>query len=456
MRIRLIVVAIVLAGSFGCGSSKKAQQQVAPQPEWVKMRPSSATYYYGIGAVRKTMDVGQYQQAARQNALADMAGEISTNISSNSVLHAFESNLNFREDFTSTIKAQTQQDLEGYELVDSWEDLENYWVFYRLSKSQYQELKERRKSEAVKRSFDFFTSGVSEREQGNIRTAFVQLLKSLEPIKPYFSESLPVSYNGQEIFLGNEIFKELSATISNLDVVPVSNTLEVKIGEGLSQGQIAFETRYETQGLVSDIPLQAKYSEKPIRNNKLRSDGQGLAKFQIDVVRSAKTREVFTTEVNIDDMLVEAGADQFVRRMVHRFTIPKGTIAINIIRPSFSIESNEIMLGEQQIPGVLETSFRQKAIDAGFVVKSGKADYTVRIMAVASPGKDGGQFKTVSLDGQIAIVNSNGTKIYQQSLEGFIGRHFDYKQAADDAFREARRRFENSFFRDIQEAVTKR
>lgn len=455
MNIRIVIALLFTAILFGCGSSKKAQQQVTPQPEWVKMRPSSPTYYYGIGAVRKTMDVGQYQQAARQNALADMAGEISTSISSNSVLHAFESNLNFREDFTSTIKAQTQQDLEGYELVDTWEDLENYWVFYRLSKAQYQELKEKRKADAVSRSFDLFSSALAEREQGNIRLAIVQLLKSLEPIKPYFSESLPVPYQGSEVFLGNEIFKELSTTIANLKVVPVVNSVDVKIGQALLD-KISFETHYANTGPVPEIPLEARYTEKPIRNNKIRSNPKGLAKFIIDVVRSPNTREEFSASINFDDILAEAGVDPFVRRMVNRFSVPKGQITIHVLRPSFTIISNEIMLGEKQTPGILEKSFRQKAIDAGFIIKANVADYMVRIVAVASPGNDSGQFKTVKLDGQISVETTGGQKIYQQNLEGFMGRHFDYKQAADDAFSEARRRLENSFFREIEEAVSKR
>ena len=114
------------------------------------------------------------------------------------------------------------------------------------------------------------------------------------------------------------------------------------------------------------------------------------------------------------------------------------------------------MLGEKQTPGILEKSFRQKAIDAGFIIKADDADYMVRIVAVASPGNDSGQFKTVKLDGQISVETSGGQKIYQQNLEGFMGRHFDYKQAADDDFSEARRRLENSFFREIEEAVSKR
>jgi len=459
MKIRLLLVSTLLFVLIGCSGGKKAQQaQIASQPEWVKMRPSSPTYYYGIGAVRKSMDVSQYQQAARQNALADMAGEISTTISSNSVLHAFESNLGFREDFTSTIRAQTQQDLEGYELVDSWEDLENYWVYYRLSKARYQELKEQRKNDAVSRSFDYFTSGLGQRDQGNIRMAIVQLVKALEPIKSYFSEPLPVELNGQQIFLGNEIFKELSTTISHLQVVPINREVSIKTGQALTTDQLLFETRFPSFGAVSDIPLVAQYSEKPIRNNKQRSSAQGQAQFEVDVVRSSKTSEVFSVTIDMDEMLAEAGADPLIRRLVNRFVLSQGATRINIQKPKFAIISNEIMLGEPQKPGILEASFKQKAVEAGYVVitDGSDVDFTVRITAVASPRDDTGQFKNVAIAGQLSVENDKGVKIYQRSLEGFIGRHFDYKQAGEDAFRDARRRLESTFFREIQEAVAKR
>ncbi|HCX99489.1 MAG TPA: hypothetical protein DG754_05045, partial [Bacteroidales bacterium] len=130
MRTKALVILTISVLLSACGGSKKVQGP--PPPDWVPNRPTSQLYYYGVGAARKTLDVSQYQQAARQNALADMANEISINISSNSVIHAFESNLNFTEDFSSTIRAQTQQDLEGYEQVDSWDDVNNYWVYYRL------------------------------------------------------------------------------------------------------------------------------------------------------------------------------------------------------------------------------------------------------------------------------------------------------------------------------------
>lgn len=459
MKNKILILLLLPALLVGCGGSKKAQQsQLASQPEWVKGRPSSPSYYYGIGAARKTLDVSQYQQAARQNAMADMAGEISTSISSNSVLHAFESNLNFREDFSSTIRAQTQQDLEGYELVSSWEDAENYWVFYSLSKAHHKEIIEKRKNDAVSRSLDFFVSGLNTRDGGNIRIATVQLIKSLEPIKPYFGESLPVEYHGQQIFLGNEIFKQISETITQVEITPQSNITTVKTGRGLIPSQLQFNTQYRVVGSVADIPLVATYSEKPIRNNKQRSDSEGRASFEVDVVRSTKNFETFTATLDVDDLLNEAGADPFIRKLITRFNLPKGVIRVDIEKPSFAIIASEVLLGEVQKPGLLEENFRKKAIDAGFIIKDNAkdADFIVRINAVASPGNDGGQFKNVNLEGLIIVETNQGNSIYHRPLSGFYGRHFDHKQAGLEAFREVQRKLDITYFREIQEALNRR
>lgn len=458
MKVRVLILITIAALLSGCGGSKKVQgPPPLPQPEWVQSRPVSSMYYYGIGAARKSSDISQYQQAARQNALADMANEISVSISSNSVINAFESNLNFREDFTSTIRAQTQQDLEGYEQVDSWENEGNYWVYYRLSKAKYQELKEQRKRNAITRSLDFFSTALNARDAGSTRLAIVQLIKALEPIKPYFTEPLPVEYNGSQVYLGNEIFKELSATIAAIDIVPINLTVSVKAGKGVESSLLLFEARHRETGIIPDLPLVVSYSEKPIRNNKQRTASNGLASFDIDRVRSTKSYEVLTATIDLEDMLTEAGSDPLTRKLVTRFNLPQGAIRINIDKPVFFIESNELNLGEPIKPGFLEESFKRKAIENGYLVKDNpsEADYIVKITAVTSSKGESGQFKNVSLEGVITVDSKDGNQIYHKPLEGFNGRHMDYKQASDDAFKEARRRLEISYFREIHEAIGK-
>jgi hypothetical protein len=454
-----LIITMLAVAMVSCSGSKKVQgPPPIPQPEWAKNRPTSQTYYYGIGIARKTFDVNQYQQAARQNALSDMAGEISISISSNSVIHAFESNLSFREDFTSTIRAQTQQDLEGYELVDTWEDAENYWVFYKLSKSHYNQLKEQKRNNAVVRSLDFFTSGIDACDAGNIRLALVQLVKALEPIKPYFSEPLPVDFRGSQIFLGNEIFKEISATLSGLEIIPLNGEVSVKTGQGLSSSSLQFQARFRAIGNISELPLIVSYSEKPIRNNRKRTEKNGIASFEIDVVRSNKSHETLTATIDIDEILIEGTTDAMIRRMISRFNLPQGSVRVNIEKPIFAIVSNEVNMGEKLSPGILYNSFQKKSIEGGYVIKekSSEADYVVYINVLTKKAGQTGNYKNAALEGSIKVETPTGKQIYYKSLEGFTGRHFNEKDAGSEAIKEVQRRLEVTYFREIHEAISKR
>ena len=459
MRTRFIIASILLLGLLGCGSTKDVQQkQFLPKPEWVKSKPSSQTYYYGIGATRKTLDANQYMQNARQNALADMAGEISVNISSNSVIHAFESNLNFSEDFTSTIKTQAQQELEGYEMVDSWEDAENYWYFYKLSKARHQELKEKLRSDDITQSILLFTSALKSRSQGDVRLDIIQFIKELIPIKPYFSEPLPVEYNGEQIYLGSEIYKELAYTINQLEIVPINKNISVQMGSEVPTSQLQFMATGYPTGPVHSIPLLAAYSEKPIRNNKQQTNANGIAEFSIDIVRSKNSIETFSVTLNIDDFLAETDADPLTRKLVKRFNLPNASVIINVTTASFAIITKETVLGEEQIPPLLEEGFKKKITDAKFNIThdTQNADYIVTIVAVANPQPETEQYKNVLVEGSIKMQNKSGDIVYFKSLEGFKGRHFNYKQAANEAFREVCRKCENSYFREMLDAVAKR
>ncbi|MFP4557456.1 MAG: LPP20 family lipoprotein [Bacteroidales bacterium] len=449
-----IFISILLLSS--CGGSKKAQTPATPEPEWVKSRPSSQVYYYGIGAANKTSNISQYQQAARQNALADLAGEISINISSNSVIHAFESNLNFSEDLTSTIRSQTEQDLEGYEIVDTWEGVDNYWVYYRLSKAKYQELVEQRKQNAVSQSLNLFSDGINARDNNNIRLSVVQLIKALEPIKSYFAEPLPVDFRGEEIFLGNSIFKELSETIASLEIVPVNPLVKVKTGGSISSKLLKYQVNYgEVQG-ISEIPIAVSYSERPIRNNNKRTNSKGVVAFDIDVVRSSRSFENLTATIDLTDILNEATKDPTIRRLITRFNLPQGNIRINIEKPVIVVISNEVNLGEPV--GYLTESFRNKAIESGYLIKNDKkaADYIIRITAATSKSGETGQFKNVALEGYISLETNEGNQLYHKPLEGFTGRHFEHDEAGKEAFANAKRRLEITYFREIHEAINKR
>lgn len=439
----------------GCGGTKKVQ--TTPKPQWVNNRPSSSIFYYGIGAAPKTTDISQYQQAARQNALADMAAEISVNISSNSVIHAFESNLNFREDFTSTIRAQTQQELEGYELVDTWDDVGNYWVFYRLSKPLHQELKERRKQDAIARSLDFFTDAITVRQAGNIKLSLVQMAKALEPIKPYFNETLPAIIDGKEVYLGNEIFKEISYTIAKISIVPNYMQLNAKIGQPIHSNQLTFRATFNESTGIADLPLVAEYSEKPIRNNTQRTASSGAASFDVDIVRSNRSMETFTAKMDLQDILVEAGTDAITRRLLNRFNLPSGSIRIQMEKPSLHIVVEERIFGTPQEQSLLEQSIMKKALEMGYGISSTieESDYVVRAISNSERIGRSGQYFVVAVKGSITLESSNGKALYHKTLDGIEARHLDLLKASEEAYKEVQRKVDITYFREMHEAITR-
>ena len=117
---KTIYIIILAAIISSCGATKKA----ANTPSWVLTKPLSTDHYIGIGIAAKTKNINDYKQGAKQNALADMASEIKTNISTTSILSKFEMDERFSEQYTSKIKATNKEYLEGYQTIGEYEDKE--------------------------------------------------------------------------------------------------------------------------------------------------------------------------------------------------------------------------------------------------------------------------------------------------------------------------------------------
>ena len=454
-RLKYAGVLCILALFNACSPGRSLQRQAPDQPYWIQSRPVIPGYYTGIGWAQKTANIQQYQQTAKQNALADLASEISVNISSRSVLQAFESNLGFREDFSSTIQARTMEQLEGFELADTWEDQGNYWIYYRLSAARYLEIKERRKNDATTRAIGFLENAIISREQGNIRLHLAQLINSLETVKDYFDDPLPVEFRGKTIQLGNEIFNELSSTISRLQIIPGQQEIKIKAGQEILPPMLNFKVTSQQTYAVPDFPLLANYSERPVRNNRVRTDIDGNAGFGIYRVRSSKTFETFSVTADLETIIAEATSDPVIRRLIGRFPVPESTVRINILKPVIMLDSKEQIMGQVISAGTLGDSFRRNAIEAGYELNNNPldADYMVRIEADAVPAGEAGVYKSIVLLGNIMVQLPDGNLIYHRELEGFRGSHFDFARAGEEAYRQAVRRMNSSFFREIDEVL---
>ncbi|MGE0077554.1 MAG: LPP20 family lipoprotein [Bacteroidales bacterium] len=453
-RILILLIASIFILN-GCGSSKKTVQ-IQESPSWVKARPAIQLYYVGIGSARKTGDPNSYMQTAKQNALADMASDISINISSNSVLSAFESQQRYFEDYSSTIRANAQKDLEGYEVVDTWEDSQSYWVYYRLSKDTYRKLVEEKKNNAISKSLDFYDKAIKSIENNDIRVGLVLLVKALEPIKPYFAETIMAKYNGTDIFLGNEIIQALSSTLNNLSVSG-PNDLSVKMGKPVSQSELQFMVNYKQIYPQKGFPLKANYTEKPITQSKTVTEANGSASYGIDAVRSTKSTERFKVTMDFEAIVYESTTDFTIRKLLSRLNAPMFEVIINISKPSFYIVSIEKNIGNVMSENLLAEAAKRKLVEDGLPIVNNQdnADYILTIDGSTVQTSKSKDYKQATLAAIISVKKHSGVEVYRKSLDGVIGTHFNIEMAGKNAYSDAAKKVENTVMREIIEVVVK-
>lgn len=134
---RNIIVLLVGILVWGCGPRKEMS------PEWVTSKPidPSRTYVYGVGMSYVNPNAS-YQQAARSNALADLAGEVESQVFDESRLLQKEDAGGFTSAFSSQTLTKSHIKLEGYELVNTWSDDVRFYALYKLDLPKFLKLKE--------------------------------------------------------------------------------------------------------------------------------------------------------------------------------------------------------------------------------------------------------------------------------------------------------------------------
>jgi hypothetical protein len=177
-------------------SCKSKEQAVAAPtavevkvPLWVSSRPNSGFKYVGIGFAEKNKG-SDYQIQAKKAALYDLASEIKTNISSNSVLYTVQNNNNFNENFNSLIKLSNTDNLEGYQLIDSYENDKQYWVYYSLDKAAYAEAKAKKKQQTISRAASLIASSFVDEGNKDFSSSLKKRIQAFGVLTPYLNEEI--------------------------------------------------------------------------------------------------------------------------------------------------------------------------------------------------------------------------------------------------------------------------
>jgi hypothetical protein len=414
--------------------AKKQSAEFEAQPAWMKQKPIIPGYYIGIGSAKKVGTSSEYIANARKDALADLAGEVSTQINATSVYRTIENKYGFIESYDQRIETTVEDYLEGFEPVEFYENNDSYWAYFRISRETYLEKKELKKKEALMAALSKYNSGLQEEMATNPKEALTFYLQGLLAIKPYLKEETSVVENGNKTDVGNQLFSAMDNVLANLKIVAEKQEIQIKSGESSNQS-IQFRVLYKELP-ARGIPVEVSYSGGYLKNDRQNSDGNGWVYVNPDAIFSKNKREQFTATINLKEIASKAVEDTFIRGLMLKRNLQPAVIKVNV-EPAviaLKIEDNSCEGAECTR---LNQVFNQNVVRAGYSYIEGPAsDFTFTLSYNITPGASAGGLFSMDLKGEIKLMDVSNKTVWSKNINGIRGVGKDGNEAKEKALTE--------------------
>ena len=429
------------------------------EPNWVQKRPNDKNFYHGIGVVSK-YNSENYIQTAKNNALNDIASEISINISSELVDIMIEQSGMSEEQSRSEIQALTKADLEGYELVDTWDNGNEYWVYYKLSKKIHNANIQLKKENAISLSLDLFKKAKQKEENWNtqgstINSAIEYYIQALKPLEKYYGTPLEANFEGNNIFLQNEIYSSLQWILSKVKLKSLNTKLDVKVGSTLSH-ELQVKATFTNDGstvIVSNLPIQFTFTKGDGELVKTRrTNNKGLVNGKILNISANQKIQMIKASLDLTNYFSEDNASDYLLNTLKNISVPSSKFIISVTGPKVYLESYEYNLGNEIDVKILEPKIKSYLTKLGysFTDDIGEADAMITINAETRQGSEiYGQYISFA-DASISVTDmETGEEVYKNAIQNKKGIQLSFEKAGLKAYQLISKDIEDSIVDEI-------
>jgi len=288
----------------------------ARPPKWAREKPMEEGYYTGIG--KAAINQSDYMQIAKNKALADIISDIKVEISSTSVLHQVEKNYQLVETYQSFTKTKVQDELEGYEMVESHSDREFYWAYYRLNIADYQRIKQEKLKKAKDAAKTYLEQGIGAQQNGNIKDAMMYYNKAFDAVKEHLTEDLSVFLlEHGRVDIGSFIYTEILKIFSNLqfDTEPKGFVFQP-----ISENEpLQLKVTYNGKA-VPNLPLLTGSKGTPLKSYiEIATNAQGKTILPPNVLKVGRQQQIEVV-TDLDKLLGELTQQNILRNMFSQQT----------------------------------------------------------------------------------------------------------------------------------------
>lgn len=438
-----------------CSSRLHTPEPDALKPVWLKDQPYREGYYTGIGHSTKD-DAHNYIQAAKKSALDDLASQIKVNIASTSILSFFETDKSIREEYEQIIRTTTADELEEFELVDAWEDGENYWVYYQLSIARYRQIKEEQKRNATLLAKDYYSKGWEAEQAGQRLQAVGFYFQAFRSLEKYLGEAIRVTVGDREILLVNEIYASIQRLLDRIRIQ--ADPSEMEINRRLAQSEIDVMARavYDDGSPAAALPLTASFEKGAgdIFPQYKTTDG-GEARILISRIHSIEMEQRVRVKVDINALSGSSNSPVYAL-IAKTLNVPGASVLLKVQRPVVFLTSEEKSFGYARANEQLSNRLKNLLATNGFEFTSNKqaADLWFDIHADSEKGSVSGSIYITYLTGVIRVMAMRENReIYATTLDRVKGYGLDYDKSSIDAYNKALEALEGERLREILNTV---
>jgi hypothetical protein len=434
---RYIISTVMLLMFFGCSSGRKMSYAdlMKDAPEWAKRTPNTSGYYHGVGMATKGASQ-DFRERARQNALAEISGSISVTISSSSVLNQFEFDNTYSEYFRDNIRMSTQQQLEGFELVDNWENDQQYWVYYRLSKPKWTQVKQARIDKAVATSRSKYDQAKLFGSEGKHADALRFYIRSVEDIRDFLGEDIQTEIDGRQRSYATSLMADLIAHVQQMKIMFPLDKLTLE--PGTSAGTVAIDaTVVDRQNQpVSGVPVTTRFSWLPGSRTEKVTDVRGQFRISPQKISARNNNEQIICALNLDRLVRDNTTDMVVQKLFDGVKVNTFKLPVELIKPVFFISVNAENLREQYTRNNIEEEITRLLRQDGYQItdNAAKTDYQLIVDAYTTEGNERNNRFSVLLSTQFLVKDGKGRTIYSSRDEGISGLGGSYFKAGEDAY----------------------
>ncbi len=423
-------------------------------PEWVKEYPVSETHYTGIGIADRSTHPLDYIKIAQQNALQNLMSQIKVTISSQSVFLQMERESGYEEDFKSNIEVKAKEILEGYELVSTYTQSNEYWVYYQLSKQKYHETRNARIQEAIEESKYFLNKAVL--YSTPYKDKYIYYVQAMAKLEPYLSEPLLTEFDRENVYLGSEIIARFRSYVDDYQLYCVSKKIRAMIGNTVSKIDLAVE--YDGNRL-SNIPLMAVSADLELKDISKNTNENGVFTTSVPKIKSTQAVQKIEAGINFQDWLDEGTKSEFIQKLFKSVKTHQITIPIYVYTPTVFVSSEEKHFNIDKKESELRFAAESALTKMGFTPVGNKKEAQL-IMNISADTQKGREVKnqkmfTAFLNMSVQVKDLQGRIVFSDNITKLKGIQLDFNLADLNAYQLAKEEISNSIIADFVDSFTK-